>query len=205
MTADTPRGGPKFAQFLLARIAGDADRARTFLADNHEALKRAGAPGVGRIERMIWDSKTLDRVRALRCRQDVDEVHLIRGDNELGKVRQLLAKHFVGSAESYGVVIHPADLRFTESKWEDRRFTVAVVCQWWPETDVVRIVGGPRDGLELAVRDKFEPLRVTEFDGPATVHRSAEEVGPDRPPSTLLTACGWSEESRCLLYARRKD
>lgn len=32
------------AEFLLARIAEDADRARTFLADNHEALKRAGAP-----------------------------------------------------------------------------------------------------------------------------------------------------------------
>lgn len=31
-------------EFLLARIAEDADRARTFLADNHEALKRAGAP-----------------------------------------------------------------------------------------------------------------------------------------------------------------
>ena len=44
MTADTPRGGAEFAQFLLARIAEDADRARTFLADNHEALKRAGAP-----------------------------------------------------------------------------------------------------------------------------------------------------------------
>ena len=44
MTADTPRGGAEFAEFLLARIAEDADRARTFLADNHEALKRAGAP-----------------------------------------------------------------------------------------------------------------------------------------------------------------
>ena len=39
MTADTPRGGPKFAQFLLARIAGDADRARTFLADNQRSTE----------------------------------------------------------------------------------------------------------------------------------------------------------------------
>lgn len=30
--------------FLLARIAEDADRARTFLADNHEVLKGAGVP-----------------------------------------------------------------------------------------------------------------------------------------------------------------
>lgn len=153
---------------------------------------------------MIWDLKTLERVRGLRSRLDIDEALLFKGDPipVMAGARRELAGELTEMAEPYGAIIHPGDLAFHESKSPSVPFTVSVVCQWWPESDAVRIVGGPLDGQEWCLPNKFEPFHyLLPPTGPtysATDDGQNDLLTVDR---RIMTVCGWSEESRCLLYA----
>lgn len=154
---------------------------------------------------MIWDLKTLERVRGLRSRRDVDEALLFKGGpvSVIAGARRELARELIAMGEPYGAIIHPGDLAFHESKSPSVPFTVSVECQWWPESDAVRIVGGPLDGQEWYLpNNKFEPFHYlpppTE---PAHSAAGGERIARVDSRIRTMTVCGWSEESRRLLYA----
>lgn len=167
---------------------------------------------------MNWDIDTMNRVRSIRSRVTISVYDFDQSTIPPGEYIEILRKRAVSNFQKavrpfYGAVVHPGDMKF----WEEP-FTVtsetgeevahrAIVCRWFPATTTVEMMGGPRDGEHMVIRqgEVGQPIHVV---SPAADPIWDAGEGDTIPEVQLRKVTyypsGWSEGQRIWLYSPMK-
>jgi hypothetical protein len=113
---------------------------------------------------MNWDLKTIEAVRTLRSKVTIavyDLEHLTVPEGEyMKKLRDRAVHNLREAVLAYGVDVDPDDIKFWEEPMavpeEGTGDVVAyknVCARWYPVTVSIELMGGPRDGEHVCLRD----------------------------------------------------
>ncbi len=149
----------------------------------------------------VWPMETVYAVGRLRVMgYESREVYA----RFIGDARRLLherlARSLVHAARTHAVEIDPRDTVMFEVviPGEEEAWMRKFEARWQPQTTIVKLVGGPKDGSVMDVKDA--PTNVILV--PAiTVDPFSGDLHLSLPRAVTYECIGWSETHRCWIYS----
>lgn len=148
----------------------------------------------------VWPMETVSAVGRLRVMgYESREVYARFIDDARRLLRERLARSLVDAARTHGVEIDPRDTVMVEVAIpEENAWTRKFETSWQPQTTIVKLVGGPKDGSVMDVKDA--PTNVILV--PAiTVDPFSGDLHLSLPRAVTYECIGWSETHRCWIYS----
>ena len=103
----------------------------------------------------VWPMETVFAVGRLRVMgYESREVYARFIDDARRLLRERLARSLVDAARTHGVEIDPRDVMVEVAIPEESAWTRKFEASWQPQTTIVKLVGGPKDGSVMDVKGR---------------------------------------------------